>query len=206
MGPYKAGQGPGGPREPKSQHILSSYYRHIHVTSFNPRSLRPLSLVETRTSGSGGDMSTALGHSAHKQHSSDHCICGGTTACQQWGPSPLAPELVPSSELSSSWRRPCSALSSSPGEEMTQFLLSQTQVTPAPHTPHMGPEGRVAAGIVCPHKDNGSQPQMWPRPRPQLYPPPSPGLGYLPSRLWQIPLEQTRRGRASVLRNWGRHA
>lgn len=68
----------------------------------------------------------------------------------------------------------------------------QTQVTPPPHTPHTGPERRVAAGIVCPHKGQRplSAPDVAPWPRPQLYPLPSPGLGPLTEPVGRIPLEQ----------------
>ena len=55
--------------------------------------------------GLQGEMSTALGHSAHKQYSFDHGICGGTTTCQQWGPEPLVPELVPLLLSQQPWRR-----------------------------------------------------------------------------------------------------
>ena len=69
----------------------------------------------------------------------------------------------------------------------------QTQVTThPPPTPHMGPEGRVAAGIVCPHKGQRplSAPDVALWPRPQLYPFPSPELGPLTEPVGRIPLEQ----------------
>lgn len=76
---------------------------------------------------------------------------------------------------------------------MTQFLLSpRHRSPPPPHTPHRGPECRVAAGIVCPHKGQRllSAPDVAPWPRPQLYPLPSPGLGLLTKPVGRIPLEQ----------------